>query len=306
MIEEKREILRMLSEGTIDVEGAERLLAALEKGGQKRRGMKSRPEHGRTTGASTIAEAMNTIRETVAGIGSAVREAMESGESGEFDPDEEEICSCGEELALSEGSFPVGKDSIVRVTHPRGKAPGSLSVSSIEGGFARIGQGSAARVFNRGNEVIVIWTGGNLSLELPASTGRLKARSKGGDISACGLPFPSSLRTMGGNLDLVRMNAPFKARTMGGTIRIAITGKPSGSSIAKTIGGNISIELDSEARGSLGLLLETIGGTISGDAAGSSFGSPGRATFESGKDREHRLIARTMGGNIHASGGTDA
>ena len=169
MIEEKREILRMLSEGTIDVEGAERLLAALEKGGQKRRGMKSRPEHGRTTGASTIAEAMNTIRETVAGIGSAVREAMESGESGEFDPDEEEICSCGEELALSEGSFPVGKDSIVRVTHPRGKAPGSLSpgVGHSDDGILPDGEGTLGegQLFAAGTDLFFV------GIELPGLPG---------------------------------------------------------------------------------------------------------------------------------------
>lgn len=306
MVEEKREILRMLSEGTIDVEGAERLLAALERGGEKRRRIGSRPGPGRPAGASMIAEAMNTIRETMAGIGPAVRAAMESEETGEFDPDEDENSICGEEIPLSEGSFPVGAGSLVRIVHTRKKAPGSLSVSSIEGTSARIGQGSGAKVFRRGDEVTVIWNGGNLSLELPASTGRLKARSRGGDISACGLPFPSSLRTMGGNLDLVSMKAPFKAKTMGGSIRISIVGKPAGSSIAKTMGGNIEIELDSEARGSLGLLLSTMGGAISGDAAGRAFGSPGRARFESGMDREHRLTATTMGGNIHASGGANA
>lgn len=306
MDEEKREILRMLSEGAIDVDAAERLMAALDRGRAKSGpGGCGRPGPGRPAGFSTIAETMNAIRETVAGIGPAVRSALECDDGSGFD-DDDDPRSRGDEVPVSGGSFEVGAGSLVRVVHTGRKAPGGLTVSMNSGDAATVGQDSAVRVFRRGDETTVVWSGGDLALGLPSCTGKLKARSKGGDMSVTGLAFPVSLRTMGGNLTLSGMRAPFKARTMGGSIRLSMAGKPAGSSMAKTMGGNIEIELDPDARESLGLLLETMGGTISGDAAGRASGSPGRARFESGKDREHRLTATTMGGNIHATGGGNA
>lgn len=306
MDEEKREILRMLSEGTIDVDGAERLMAALDRGRAKPGFCPGgRPGPGRPAGFSMIAETMNTIRETVAGIGPAVRSALEAGDECDFGEDDE-TRSRGEEIPVTGGAFDVQAGTLVRVLHTGRKAPGSLTVADSGGVSATIGQDSIVRVYRRKDETTVVWSGGDLVLGLPSGTGRLKARSRGGDMSVSGLAFPVSLRTMGGNLTLSGLRAPFKARTMGGSIRLSMTGTPVGSSIAKTMGGNIEIELDPDARESLGLMLETMGGTISGDAACRSFGSPGRARFESGLDREHRLTATTMGGNIHATGGNDA
>lgn len=306
MDEEKREILRMLSEGTIDVEAAERLMTALDSGRSKcGTGAGWRQGPGRPAGYSMIAETMNTIRETVAGIGPAVRSALETGDECGFD-DCDDSRNRGEEIPVSGGGFGIEPGTLVRVVHTGRKAPGSLTVTCSEGASATIGHDPAVRVYRQGDETTVVWSGGDLLLGLPSCTGRLKARSRGGDMSVSSLAFPVSLRTMGGNLTLTGMKAPFKARTMGGSIRLSVVGRATGSSMAKTMGGNIEIELDTDARESLGLLLETMGGTISGDAACRSFGSPGRARFESGLDREHRLTATTMGGNIHAAGGDDA
>ena len=305
MDEEKREILRMLSEGTIDVDGAERLMAALDRGRTKcGPGTGGRPGPGRPAGFSMLAETMNTIRETVAGIGPAVRSALESGDADGFDDDER--LSRGDEVPVAGGSFEVGPGTLVRVVHTGRKAPGCLTVSDSGNTVASLGPDSAVRVHRQGDETTVVWSGGDLDLGLPSHTGRLKARSRGGDMEVDGLAFPVSLRTMGGNLTLSGMRAPFKARTMGGSIRLSMTGRASGDSIAKTMGGNIEIELDPGAGESLGLLLETMGGMISCDAAGRTSGSPGRARFESGLEREFRLTATTMGGNIHATGGGNA
>jgi hypothetical protein len=49
-----------------------------------------------------------------------------------------------------------------------------------------------------------------------------------------------------------------------------------------------------------------MGGRITGDVRGSSGGMPGRASYRTGEDRPHQLRARTMGGDIITSGGSDA
>ena len=68
MSDERREVLSLLSEGRIDVDGAERLLEALEDGREKReppRGAGSRAQ-------KTVQEALSAVRDTVAGLGPMV------------------------------------------------------------------------------------------------------------------------------------------------------------------------------------------------------------------------------------------
>ncbi len=307
MSEEKKEVLRMLSEGIIDVDGAERLLAALDKAAATDAGHGSRQRYARPSGApkTLLAEAMDSIRETISGIGPAVRLAINEDGPEDFESDEG-LSGHGVEIDLGEGGFPVEKGDLVKVVSLGRKSAGDLTVECLGDGGATVSPSADVRAFRDGDEILLLWKKGDLALVLPEGTGSLKARSRGGSITVTGTPFPVSIKTMGGNLSLIDVSGPFHAKTMGGNMKLGLKGSASGSSSATTMGGNIEIGLDPEARASLGLELETMGGRITGDVRGSSGGMPGRASYRTGEDRPHQLKARTMGGDIITSGGSDA
>jgi DUF4097 and DUF4098 domain-containing protein YvlB len=293
MSEEKKEILRMLSEGIIDVDGAERLLKALDEGDRRRDESRrfARPERpGRSMFESVIA----SVTDAVSGIGPAVREAMtDECDMEDFDG---EVSGKGSELETESGAFAIPQGREVRIVHASRKAPGNLSIRGVEGSDAIIEPSSGPRVFDDGKTVTILWKKGDLEIGLPPTAGDTKAKSLGGNVSVRGLSSSFSVRTMGGNLDIEDVSGPFQARTMGGNVGVVLRRPLLASSAVTTMGGGIDIRI--EQTGGPGLDLETMGGMITGNIPACSTKRPGRFCVVLHPDREIRLSAKTMGGDI--------
>lgn len=295
MSEERKEILRMLSEGIIDVDGAERLLKAVEQGAAAQG---DRPQqHQRHLRRAKIT-VMDTIQEALSGIGPAIHEAMEELHESrcleeELDLDPEQ----GNEIPVESGTFevPGGAAVVVRNAGRRHCRGGSLSVERADGDMASIESGEKVRVFTRDSGVTILWKGGDLRLRLPDATGSLEASTMGGEIAVSGPDIPMTLRAMGGSVDMGGVHGPFNVKSMGGSVSIILCDPLADASSVSAMGGGVSIDMAGEDP--VPVDLKTTGGKITGDLGGRPESTPSGDRLRT-EGPGAVLKVRTHGGGI--------
>jgi hypothetical protein len=304
---EKLEILEMLKEGKIEVADAARLLDALEDG-MKKRG--SRGEGDSSKKHAAVQDAMNSVKETLAGIGPLVGRMV--GEiSTEFQrdrnfPGESE----GEELPEMEAPenrfrIEAGQKLFIRNDKQEGPGGGDVYIEGIDGGTCEF-EGDEAknlRVLRSSSGPVIRWSGGTLKIKVPATVEELLAYTLGGDLQVGKLGCPARLKSMGGDLRLTSPSRHFHAKTMGGNIRLRLGPEFCEPSEAKTMGGNIRVDVAD------GLpITETEAVTMGGSIMVSDELGRVRKGGNLGKQKINitlgdgqpgsRLKVKTMGGNI--------
>jgi hypothetical protein len=310
--EERKEILRLLAEGVIDVDGAEKLFKALEEG-EKNRSRSDRGEGGRrgrygSFGPGMIggAEVFASIGEALAGIGPTVKEAVSSAicdipdviSSAIPDEDMKEIEMAGNGFRIPEGSVVV-----IRSTGRRGRG-GDLCVKGIEGDICTVDctEENGVRAVGREGKYVLAWRAGDLDVGLANTVRKLDAFSTGGDIDIDGLAAKElSLKTMGGDLEMKEVRACFNARTMGGDLVIRLAPDWNCDSEAVTMGGDVTLEIPSGL--SVNVEATTMGGDIECEPGIGDFRmlsrAPGqRASLKAGGEGAPFLRVKTMGGDI--------
>lgn len=313
MNEERKEILRLLSEGVIDVDGAEKLLKALDEG-ERNRTRRDRGEGGRHIrhggmGAAGLAGGMDvfaSIGEALAGIGPAMKEAVSSAMcdipdaiSGAI-PDEDM-----KDIALSDDAFQVPEGSTVVIRSiGRRKRGGDLSVKGIPGNSCTVecSLEDGVRVIGREGKYVLAWLSGDLDVVLGSAVRKLEAFSTGGDIDVDGIGAETiGIKTMGGDLEMTRINSGFSARTMGGDLMIRLGPEWKLDSEAVTMGGDVTVEIPADLKACVEAT--TMGGDIECDPGIGEYKLlskiPGqRASLRAGGEGGSTLRVKTMGGDI--------
>jgi hypothetical protein len=251
------EILKLVAQGKISPEDAERILGEMDPSP----GVDSaQPEGPRSTArmGETLSHVLEQVSESVRG---AVDDAVTSAQRvfEEHRTGTEGIDTTAGGFALPSGSR-LKVQQAVRVSFGGTSRGANVIIRVAQDDRARIVRGEAAEVHKSGNDYVLTWAKGNLELEIPRSLSALEVRSLGGDLEIQGYAGPMAVETMGGEVRILGARASFRARTMGGRVRMADLDLREGLSSISTTGGDVLVELTKEA--SVTVRAGTLGGSI--------------------------------------------
>lgn len=307
MGEEQKEILRMLQEGKITAEEAERLLKALEHGLMRREKIIA------TRGAMrrSLGSSLESISEAMAGIGPIIAEAVSEATSGLTsvgnglqDYDDEEL----EPLELEkDGKFEIveGRHLVIRNDRREGHGGGNLVLEGGKGGKCQIlgDLAERVRVFRGPDFDLIKWSEDTLHVKVPKTVAKVIAATLGGDVTTNNLPCEVSVKTLGGDMEMGDLCREFSAKTMGGNIQMSIVASPDGPSKASTMGGDITVKVCSGC--DMKLKATTMGGEIDVDpelgevVQSPHFGRQKATVLIGGESASPEVVKlKTMGGNI--------
>jgi hypothetical protein len=288
MSEEQAKILKMLAEGKIKAEQAERLLAAIGEGGGS-------------------APARPPAEESMAKLGKLV-ERIVSNRGLSFAGISED--TAGEPVQAPEQGFAVSPDTVVEV---KAKGCNVRVVRSDQEGMLTVIPGDGQNVSVRqsdGRVSVRAWPGaGNLAVRLPAVKSlaldtaggnaeldglrtNVEASVKGGNLTAKDCAGRLGLKVMGGNADVEGQISGINLKCMGGSANVRGISIVEGEHNVKVMGGGASLTVSPGA--SLTVRAKAFGGGVTADGP-SAAGSHGEFKFGDGAAA---LDVKAFGGGV--------
>ncbi|MBM3288401.1 MAG: hypothetical protein FJY88_13805 [Candidatus Eisenbacteria bacterium] len=281
MSEAQREILRLVAEGKITLEEAERMLNALRppagaKGEAQDTGAKGEAQGAGAKGQETVegeSEAWQAqgkrVAEGVAQImqevGETVRRTVEDAVAATQRAFEEHRPTT-EAVPIKDGriEIPAGArlkiQQAVRVSLGGGSKGGNVILRASQAGHLLIVRGEAIEAHHDGLDYVLTWAKGNLEMEIPGNLAGLDVRCMGGDLEIVQFQGAMTAETMGGELRVQSPRGIFRFRTLGGRVRIADLELKEGAASVSSAGGDVQIEVS--AASSLTIRASTLGGTL--------------------------------------------
>ncbi len=282
------EILRLVAEGKISPEEAERILSGIDE--QPQAGAEAGTETppagagGRSAGiGETLSQVLDQVGETVRGALDDAAGAMQRVFE-EHAPGTEGIDTTGGGFDLPEASR-LKVQQAFRVSFGGTSRGGHVTVRPASGPNARIVRGEAVEVHRSGLDYVLTWAKGNLELELPASLAALEVRCMAGGIEVHDFGGPMSLETMGGEIRASGVRSHFRARSLGGRIRIDGLDVREGDCSITTTGGDVEVGVSADC--SATVRASTLGGTIT---------LPSGTSREIGGGVARRRVSAVIGG----------
>lgn len=289
------EILKMVSEQKISVEEAERLLAALDAGEEKRR----RP----TGGFWEFWKKLDTLGldEDFRDLGEIIRREVQQAVRVPFGDHEADR---GDELPVEGGRFavPAGTGlSLFVAQRP------DLELVATGGDTCRV-DGDLAHVRRTDDRILVELRRDGRSparIEVPETVADLRVATAGTRIEATGLTCPSTLKSMGGDIRLVDPRADFQVRTLGGNLDARLVTPLTGAGRLDTLGGRVEVALPDAQGGRVDA--SSGGGPLRVDpdlglALGPDLSGSWRGRFElKGTEGNLDLTVRSVGGPVRLS-----
>jgi hypothetical protein len=170
------------------------------------------------------------------------------------------------------------------------------------------GEETEIHVCEQNGRTSVRWESGNLIAKIPECAGSVKVATRGGSISSSGVRVPVTLNTMGAGIDVSKPGSSFSAKTMGGTLSIELDSSWKENSKAKSMGGGItvtmleSIPVEIDA-GTMGGSIHTGSEThrVLNSSGGKKGGAKMSVVYGSLEDPP-KLSVSTMGGDIVIKG----
>lgn len=305
MSDAQKDILKMLADGVINVDEAERLLKAVSEGEKHREEPRSRPRPHPHPPLGGIFEA---IGETLADIGPMVKTTVEDVMTGVLgdelgDLDEEEL----EDVEPTDGTFSVkeGKHLLIVNDWLCGYGKTDLQVQGVAGDTCRIESEKEdnVRVRQDASHVIIQWADGPLTVEVPDTIASLRIKMKGGNIQVKEIGCQMNLKTLGGNVDIHDVQQDFHAKTMGGQVKVALAQGWQGNGRTHTMGGDITLSIPEDV--SLKVKAVTMGGKVNTEAdsrileSKQSFPGKSKVKLQVGEESDSFVVLKTMGGDIN-------
>lgn len=317
MSDAQKDILKLLADKVISVDEAERLLKALNEGEHQKEENRSRfdEHHHNFRFHSPVSGIFETLGETFSEIGPLIKQSVEDVMSGVMgddlgEVDEEEL----ESEELVNGTCIIKPDTHLILIHDwkTGGNKEELRVQGVSGDVCRVLEAGATNVKVRRNptHVIMQWSEGPLTVEVPETVSMLRARMKGGNIYVQRVGCDMTLKTLGGNLELRDLHKNFSAKTLGGNLLLSVEKDWQGHGRAQTMGGNIELVVPFEGT-TFKVKAITMGGTVKVDKdlrsleTKQSFPGKCKTRVQVGEGESDSSISlKTMGGDIEVRRGS--
>lgn len=273
------EILKLVAEGKMSPEEAERILSSPDEQDESEN---KRAEGTRSPG---LGDAIGQVLEQV---GDTVRSAVDDA-VGTAHRVFEEHRPGTEGVGIASGAFdlPAGArlkvQQAIRVSFGGTSRGNNIVIRTAGEGSARIIRGEAVEVHRSGNDYVLTWAKGNLELEIPRSIASLEARCMGGDIEVHEFDGSMALETIGGEVRAFGVRSSFRARALGGRVRIGGLDLREGFSTISATGGDVKVEIAKTS--SVTVHAATLGGVIDFP----------RGTGSEGARRGRRLATAVLG-----------
>lgn len=257
MSEVRREVLRLLAEGRITVDEAERLLAAVEESRGPR--VFGRQRAGRVV--ADLADALSDLGAMVRDTVEAALTGMDLGSEGDREGKAEEV-ALGGPIALEKGTK---LEIVQRRTGVRGAGQLLLEGGSGDSCVVYASEATGTRVWRRPERLSVDWSHGTLKVQVPPTASEVVARVSGGSIKARAVPCPLHLGSLVGGVTLEDVAHPFEVRTLGGGTQVSLAQEFSGEGKVQVVGGSVEVRVPSEL--CLWVRAVTTGGSVEVEGA---------------------------------------
>ena len=122
---------------------------------------------------------------------------------------------------------------------------GSITVGDLTGKVRARTSGGDIKLGKMANDIDARTSGGSVSLD--EGNGRVNLSTSGGDIMAGRLTGPSELSTSGGSIKIESVEGGLHASTSGGEVRAGFTGPLKEECVLGTSGGSVKITVDKNA-----------------------------------------------------------
>jgi DUF4097 and DUF4098 domain-containing protein YvlB len=265
---ERMEILKMLSEGKISVDEAERLLKALDSSygeSSESRGSQRRSQH--RHGGEDWWSSFFDVEDFVSNIDSKVKNIFSDLKDKDLFPDFLNIFDV-EEGERPENHRVVIEPNTVVTINMLGRSKnwwhkfqgGDITITRGEDSTVQLNPDETPSIIQRGNHCLIMAETKHLQLELPNHIKSLNCFSAGGEINVEGLDCPVKCKTLGGDIHLDQVKFPIDLKTMGGNIEVKEWTANDGSSKLVSMGGNIETRLTKQS--SAKFKVHSLGGRI--------------------------------------------
>ncbi|MBN1300072.1 MAG: DUF4097 family beta strand repeat protein [Melioribacteraceae bacterium] len=134
---------------------------------------------------------------------------------------------------------------------------GDIKVEAAESDFYGRTMGGDIIIGNVGGQVTVITMGGDI--ELGKVSGSVKMETYGGDLKLAGADGKVNAETKGGDITLYNIKGAIDAKTYGGKIYSELDPKAEGQSTFNSLGGDIIVQLPSNAKAEVKALVKIRG-----------------------------------------------
>ncbi|MBB6480102.1 SHOCT-like domain-containing protein [Spirochaeta isovalerica] len=291
MKEERLEILKMLQEGIISAEEAEKLLSALDKGEKDSRHRHNSEE------TFSFGNFFSNFDKGFSDLGKAVGDLFEnisiSGKYRDFTP-----------VAMEDNRFTPGEGVRIEISQPgRGFFNGNSDISVIASPDKAIHIIEGDCEVLRKNGVIALLCSEDCKITIPENMGEVAVQLFNGSIEIDRIDAPVRVETVNGDIVLKNCSRPAKLKTVSGRIESRISGKYKGKMELNTVSGKIGLFIPRSFSG----LCEstTISGNVSCHVRENMAEERGSEDFRKSVhfrfgegDRTNKVLCRTVSGNV--------
>jgi hypothetical protein len=249
MGQEQKDVLKMLADGIISVDEAERLLKALDFG-KKKDSFHDRTEQG-------INNFKETLKESLQGLGGFINDVIHHTEVEDLGFDWTNLYGPGEKpdreskkSFLKENLHEAEKEDMSLFIPENTKivisctAGGNITLDeNIEGLIKWSGASERpVRYIRKNSRFVLLIPAGDFKISLPSGSEYLKVSSMGGSILSSGLSVKARYKTMGGTIKIDSPAGEFAALTMGGSVLAQLSENFKSRGKIKTHGGCITLK----------------------------------------------------------------
>jgi len=250
MKEERLEILKMLKEGIVTPEQAERLLTALEEGERRTgdsRERRRRPAHRFGPDPSAFAP-LRELARSFGGFGKSLGTTMQSSFNGLAAEEFQDLAGY-EDIPLDSEGIALSDGATLSIVQPRGASiGGDVAVTRSPSGTLTVETDGRVQLRRKGDAYALICDE-DCTVAVPDDCASVTLGLFNGDILVRDLMVPLTASTMNGDIELDGVALERGCSTLSGDVSVSVRSLEGENIEITTMSGDIQLELPSDWNG---------------------------------------------------------